>query len=80
VLGGEAAEEFGDVFIRVVGAHWLLLCSGHLGHCVLADLFVRWPVLSLAVLGLDQTKFNINLVGFSGSKGRYSRSNLWSSA
>jgi len=63
VLGGEAAEEFGDVFIRVVGADRLLLCSGHLSHCVLADLFVRWPVLFLALLGLDQTKFNINLVG-----------------
>jgi hypothetical protein len=63
VLGGEAAEEFGDVFIRVVGADWLLLCSGHLGRCVLADLFVRWPMLFLAFLGLHQTKFNFNLVG-----------------
>lgn len=52
MLGGEAAEELGDVFGRVVGADWLLLCSGHLGHCVLADLFVRWPVLFLALLGL----------------------------
>ncbi len=63
MLGGEAAEEFGDVFIRVVGADRLLLCSSHLGHCVLADLLVRWPMLFLALLRLDQTKFNINLVG-----------------
>jgi len=52
VLGSEAAEEFGDVFVRVVGAHRLLLNSGHLGHGVLADLFVRWPMLFLAFLGL----------------------------
>ncbi len=63
MLGGETAEEFGDVFIRVVGADRLLPCSGHLGYCVLADLFVRRPVHFLALLGLDQTKFNINLVG-----------------
>ena len=63
MLGGEAAEEFGDVFLRVVGADRLLLCSGHLGHSVLADLFVRWPVHFLALLGLHQTKFNISLVG-----------------
>jgi len=62
VLGGEAAEEFGDVFIRVVGAGGLLLCSGHLGHCVFADLFVRWPVPFLAVLGLHQRKLIIRLV------------------
>ena len=62
MLGGEAAEEFGDIFIRVVGAVWLLLCSSHLGHCVLADLFVRWPVLSLAILRLHQRKFIISLV------------------
>lgn len=63
MLGGEASEEFCDVFIRVVGADWLLLCSGHLGHSVLADLFVRWPMLFLALLGLHQTKFIISLVG-----------------
>ncbi len=54
MLGGEAAEELGDVFGRVVGADWLLLCRGHLGHCVLADSFVRWPMLPLALLGLHQ--------------------------
>jgi hypothetical protein len=52
MLGGEAAEEFGDVLLRVIGADGLLLDSSHLGHCVLADLFVRWPVLFLAFLGL----------------------------
>ena len=52
MLGGEAAEEFGDVLLRVIGADRLLLDSSHLGHCVLADLFVRWPVLFLAFLGL----------------------------
>jgi hypothetical protein len=62
VLGGEAAEELGDVFIRVVGADRLLPCSGHLGYCVLAGLFVRWPMLFLALLRLDWTMFNINLV------------------
>jgi hypothetical protein len=62
VLGSEAAEEFGDVFIWVLGAHWLLLRCGHLGHSVLADLFVRWPMLFLALLGL-RTNFNISLVG-----------------
>jgi hypothetical protein len=56
VLGGKAAEESGDIFIRVVGADRLLPCSGHLGHCVLADLFVRWPMLFLTLLRLDQTK------------------------
>jgi hypothetical protein len=74
VLGGEAAEEFGDVFIRVVSADRLLLCSGHLGHCVLADLFVRWPVPFLALLRLHQTVWSAEV------EGRYSRSNLWSSA
>ena len=56
MLGGEAAEEFGDVFIRVVGADRLLFCSSHLGHCVFADLFVRWPMLSLAILRLQSDK------------------------
>jgi len=53
VLRGEAAEELGEVFGRVVGADWLLSCSGHLGHRVLADLFVRRPVPFLALLGLQ---------------------------
>jgi hypothetical protein len=57
VLGGEAAEKFGDVFIRV---DRLLLCGGHLGHCVLADLFVRRPMPSLALLRLEVI---ISLVG-----------------
>jgi hypothetical protein len=60
VLGGEAAEKFGDVFIRVIGADRLLLCGGHLGHCVLADLFVRRPMPSLALLRLEVI---ISLVG-----------------
>lgn len=63
MLRGEAAEEFGNVFIRVVGADRLLLCSGHLGHCVFADLFVRLPVFALAILTLHQTKFNIKSIG-----------------
>lgn len=69
MLGGKAAEKFGNVFIRVVGADRLLLCSGHLGHSVLADLLVRWPVLSLALLGAvicghtttTETEFNCGL-------------------
>jgi hypothetical protein len=52
MLRGEAAEEFGDVLLRVIGADGLLLDSSHLGHCVLADLFVRWPMPFLAFLGL----------------------------
>jgi hypothetical protein len=52
MLGGEAAEELCDVFIRVVGADGLLLCRGHLGRGVLADSLVGWPVLLLAVRGL----------------------------
>jgi hypothetical protein len=52
MLGGEATEEFCDVFIRVVGADGLLLCRGHLGRGVLADRLVRWPVLLLAIRGL----------------------------
>ena len=52
MLGGEAAEELGDVFLRVIGADWLLLDSGHLGHGVLADLLMLWPVPFLAFLGL----------------------------
>jgi len=51
VLVGEAAEELGNVFIRVVGADGLLLDSGHLGHGVLADLFVGRPMPFLAFLG-----------------------------
>lgn len=54
MLGREAAEELGDVFVRVVGAHRLLLNGGHLGHGVLADLFVSRPVLFLAFLGLKK--------------------------
>ena len=52
VLGGKAAEELCDVFVRVVGAHGLLLCRGHLGDGVLAEGFVRWPMLLLALWGL----------------------------
>ena len=37
VLGGEAAEKLGDIFVRVVGADGLLLCRGHLLRGVLAD-------------------------------------------
>jgi len=51
VLRGEAAKEFGDVLLRVIGADGLLLDCSHLGHCVLADLFVRWPMPFLAFLG-----------------------------
>jgi len=51
VLGAEAAEKLGDVFVRVFGAHRLLLGRGHLGHGVLADGLVGWPVLFLALLG-----------------------------
>jgi hypothetical protein len=77
VLGGEAAEELGDVFVRVVGADWLLLNRGHLGHGVLADLFVGRPMPSLAFLGLSGKVY----YEFAGcDQGRYSRSNLWSSA
>lgn len=53
MLRGEAAEELGDVFVRVVGADWLLLSSGHLGYGVLADPFVGRPIPSLAILGLS---------------------------
>jgi len=53
VLGGEAAEKFGDVFVRVFGAHGLLLGRGHLGHGMLADGLVRWPMLFLALGGLS---------------------------
>ena len=52
VLGGEAAEELCDVLVRVVGAHGLLLCRGHLRDGVLAEGFVRRPVLLLAFGGL----------------------------
>jgi hypothetical protein len=52
VLGGEAAEELCDVFVRVVGAHGLLLCRGHLRDGVLAEGLVRRPVLLLAFGGL----------------------------
>jgi len=51
VLGGEAAEELGDVFVWVVGADGLLLGRGHLGHGVLADGLVRWPMFFLALRG-----------------------------
>lgn len=54
MLGGEAAEKLGDVFIRVVGADGLLLGRGHLGHGVLADGLVRWPMLFLAFRGLSK--------------------------
>ena len=78
MLGGEAAEEFGDVLLRVIGADGLLLDSSHLGHCVLADLFVRWPVLFLAFLGLW---FIVSFVCCEmRQKGEYSRSSWWSSA
>ena len=52
VLGGEAAEELGDVFVWVVGADGLLLGRGYLGNGVLADCLVRWPMLFLALGGL----------------------------
>ena len=48
MLGGEAAEKLGDVFVRVVGADGLLLCGCDLGDGVLADGLVRWPMLFLA--------------------------------
>ena len=37
MLEGEAAEEFGDVLLQVIGADGLLLDSSQ-GQCVLADL------------------------------------------
>ena len=64
MLVGEAAEELGNVFIRVVGADGLLLDSGHLGHGVLADLFVGRPMPFLAFLGLDGT----TMIRLSGAK------------
>lgn len=54
VLGGEAAEELCDVFVWVVGADGLLLGRGYLGHGVLADGLVRWPMLFLALGGLSK--------------------------
>jgi hypothetical protein len=80
VLGGEAAEELGDVFVRVVGADRLLLNSGHLGHCVLADLLMLWPVPSLAFLGLKSLLLSLSAVRQKGEESKNSRSNLWSSA
>lgn len=59
VMGGEAAEELGDVFVRIVGADRLLLDGGHLGHGVLADLFVGRPVLSLALGGLERERVSV---------------------
>lgn len=54
VLGGEAAEELGDVLVRVVSADRLLPGRGDLGHGVLTDRLVRWPMLFLALGGLSQ--------------------------
>ncbi len=49
VLGSEAAEQLCDVLVRVISAERLLLRRGHLRHRVLADRFVGWPVLFLAL-------------------------------
>ena len=38
MLGGEAAEEFENVLLRVISVDELLLDSSYLDHCVLADL------------------------------------------
>lgn len=62
VLGGEAAEEFGDVLFRVFGADGLLLGRGDLCHGVLADGLVGRPMLLLAFRGLSHTSF-ISLSG-----------------
>ena len=78
VLGGEAAEKLGDVFVRIVGADGLLLGRGYLGHGVLADGLVRWPVLFLALRGLSGHSSAVGSEEYN--KRGYSRSNLWSSA
>ena len=45
MLGGEAAEEFGNVLLRVISVDELLLDGSHLGHlcwqicCALASAF-----------------------------------------
>ena len=72
VLGGEAAEELGDVFVWVLGADGLLLGRGHLGHGVLADGLVRWPMLFLALRGLLGVYYQLSVprgwgIGYSRS-------------
>jgi hypothetical protein len=52
VLRREAAEELGNVLIRVISAKRLLLRRSNLRDSVLADCLVRWPVLFLAFRGL----------------------------
>ena len=78
VLGGEAAEELGDVLVRVLSTEGLLLRRGYLRHGVLADRLMRWPVLFLAFGGL--TRSVSDRAPTPPRRVNYSRSNLWSSA
>jgi hypothetical protein len=79
VLRREAAEELGNVLIRVFSAKRLLLRRSDLRDSVLADRLVRWPVLFLAFRGLDMRSRSV-IARHHGDLKNDSRSNLWSSA